>query len=679
MKLTPARTPRAGGRMTALPFLIVALAISEVATAPAAPPIADFPVPSISSDPTTIAVGPDANMWFTEQATNKIGRITPLGGVTEYAVPNAPAGIVAGPDGNLWITEPSANKIARMTPSGLASEFSVPTTDGYPFRIAVGADGNLWFTEQRGNKIGRISTSGVIAEFLRTNSGSHPTGIAAGPDGNIWYTVLSGGVTCDPIACHPTEQPWIGRITPGGVITEFPLTIGSQPSGISSGPDGNVWFTELVANKIGRITPSGNVTEFPIPSAHNQDLGGGRIHFGVFAGPEDIAAGADGNVWFTESVSNRIGRVSVSGHITEFQNPTSCPEGLGLDCLTGIASGPHGEVWATQPAANRIARIDILSDPTINLFWRQTQTGDLDLWSMNGPRVNAALRLASGVALEWQIVGIGDLDFNGVDDLIWRNNRTGDVAAWLMKGSSVIESAVVSPGVPLNWQIIGVGDVSGDGKADLIWRDKETGDVAVWEMNGAAVNVDYGYGLPAPVTPVISTGLPLTWQLAGVGDLDGDGYADLIWRDSARGDVSAWLMTRPSPFKGNWIWQSSIVKPPATDDTFPPSPGIPPLLWQIAGVGDVNGDGKADLIWYSAYGDAGEWIMNGAVANSVVITYGVPLDWRLARVGDFNGDGNVDLVWRNTQSGGVAEWMLYGAAVIGFLNAWGPFEPWQIQ
>ena len=81
MKLTPARTPRAGGRMTALPFLIVALAISEVATAPAAPPIADFPVPSISSDPTTIAVGPDANMWFTEQATNKIGRITPLGGV----------------------------------------------------------------------------------------------------------------------------------------------------------------------------------------------------------------------------------------------------------------------------------------------------------------------------------------------------------------------------------------------------------------------------------------------------------------------------------------------------------------------------------------------------------------------------------------------------------------------
>ena len=48
-------------------------------------------------------------------------------------------------------------------------------------------------------------------------------------------------------------------------INEFPTpTPGSSPLSITSGPDGNVWFTEKAVNKIGQITPSGSVTEFPI-------------------------------------------------------------------------------------------------------------------------------------------------------------------------------------------------------------------------------------------------------------------------------------------------------------------------------------------------------------------------------------------------------------------------------
>lgn len=54
-----------------------------------------------------------------------------------------------------------------------------------------------------------------------------------------------------------TESIKIGRITPGGTITEFPVpTSKSQPFGIGSGPDGNLWFTEYSGNKIGRITTS---------------------------------------------------------------------------------------------------------------------------------------------------------------------------------------------------------------------------------------------------------------------------------------------------------------------------------------------------------------------------------------------------------------------------------------
>src|SRR6266508_1365537 len=62
---------------------------------------------------------------------------------------------------------------------------------------------------------------------------------------------------------------------------EFPLTAGSGPIEIASGPDGNLWFTELDGNRIGRITTAGLITEFPVPDP-----------------PIAIAAGPDGNLWF---------------------------------------------------------------------------------------------------------------------------------------------------------------------------------------------------------------------------------------------------------------------------------------------------------------------------------------------------------------------------------------------
>src|ERR1700674_4539671 len=57
-----------------------------------------------------IAPGPDGNIWFSSQGmdgSGKVGRITPLGVITEFATPGvgAPGGITAGPDGNLWLTQ----------------------------------------------------------------------------------------------------------------------------------------------------------------------------------------------------------------------------------------------------------------------------------------------------------------------------------------------------------------------------------------------------------------------------------------------------------------------------------------------------------------------------------------------------------------------------------------------
>ena len=78
-----------------------------------------FPVPTATSQPYDITAGPDGNLWFTEYAGNKIGRITPAGVITEINVPavdSAPYGITAGPDGNIWFAESFGGRIGRITP-----------------------------------------------------------------------------------------------------------------------------------------------------------------------------------------------------------------------------------------------------------------------------------------------------------------------------------------------------------------------------------------------------------------------------------------------------------------------------------------------------------------------------------------------------------------------------------
>jgi virginiamycin B lyase len=53
-------------------------------------------------------------------------------------------------------------------------------------------------------------------------------------------------------------------MTLDGTFTEYPLTPGSFPNRIVVGPDGALWFTELNTDKIGRITTRGTLSEYPI-------------------------------------------------------------------------------------------------------------------------------------------------------------------------------------------------------------------------------------------------------------------------------------------------------------------------------------------------------------------------------------------------------------------------------
>ena len=112
--------------------------------------------------------------------------------------------------------------------------------------MALGADGNVWFSEAQARKIGRITPGGYITE-VPMPAAAVPFGIVAGADKNLWITV--------------TRAPMIYRMTPKGDFTAFPLPQKSMAILITAGPDGNLWFTEPNGN-IGRLTTAGDVKEF---------------------------------------------------------------------------------------------------------------------------------------------------------------------------------------------------------------------------------------------------------------------------------------------------------------------------------------------------------------------------------------------------------------------------------
>jgi streptogramin lyase len=303
----------------------------------------DFAIPTAGSNPLAITHGPDGNLWFTENAANQIGEIDAnTGMISEFALPTAnsgPLGILSAPDGMLWITENAADQIAQFNPvTHLFQEFPIPTPNSAPAGITLGPDGNIWFTEFLASQLGQINPySFAINEFpIQTEVGPGPTGgsggpvaivgpigITTGPDGRLWFTEnLANRIGTMDAYTH--------------AVSEFPIaTPASAPLNITTGPDGNLWFTETNGNKIGEISPTTDVqVEYPLPRP-------GSAPFNLVEGP-------DGNVWFTENGSSQLGE-------KVWAKAVSALFGIGQEATVGTPFGTLLETQVTDSMGNPVA------------------------------------------------------------------------------------------------------------------------------------------------------------------------------------------------------------------------------------------------------------------------------------------------------------------------------------
>lgn len=251
-----------------------------------------FAIPDPGAIVFGIAKGPDKALWFSVWNQPTVGRVTPGGAFTLFNTGTAVTDsndILAGPDGNLWFAT-DFQGLGRTTPAGVTQFFNTLTNGSQTTGVTVGGDGNIWYVQccPSTPQIGRMATDGSgVAQFdVGFGAAGFSFGIASTKT-RIWFV--------DP------AHRRIGRINFDGThLKYFTAGLTGDPAAIVDGPDGNLYFAES-QSQVGRITPAGVITEYPIPGL------AGTTNFPVLG----MSVGPDKNIWFVSNAHAQVGMLKI--------------------------------------------------------------------------------------------------------------------------------------------------------------------------------------------------------------------------------------------------------------------------------------------------------------------------------------------------------------------------------
>jgi virginiamycin B lyase len=285
----------------------------------------------LPSSSLTTAISSENNnaVWYTVQALGELGKLDKITGET-HSIPlgkgSAPHGVIIGPDNAPWVTDGGLNAIVRVDPV-TENVIIFPLPKGSPYAnlntATFDKNGTLWFTGQSGI-YGKLNVSSGQIKIFDAPRGPGPYGISTTPNGTVYFASLAGS--------------YIGRIDAktGSTTVIEPPTPDQGPRRVWSDSQGNIWISEWNVGKLGMYDPSNNKwKEWKLPGVN-------PMPYAIFVDKKDD------KVWLSDFGANALLIFDPNTEKFEtFKIPS--PNANVRQILGG-----NGEIWGAESGTDKL-------------------------------------------------------------------------------------------------------------------------------------------------------------------------------------------------------------------------------------------------------------------------------------------------------------------------------------
>jgi hypothetical protein len=217
-------------------------------------------------------------------------------------------------------------------------------------------------------------------------------------------------------------------------------------------------------------------------------------------------------------------------------------------------------------------------------------SSQIGIWVMNSTTVSS-FQVIGSTSSQYLNSGMGDFTGDGQTDLLFHNSVTGEIASWQVSNNALGPAAPkVLGSAPSFYQVVAVGDFTGDHQDDILFRNLNTGEIAEWQITNNALG---------PAAPHVVGSTSTSYHVVGTGDFDNTGANDILFRHE-NGQIAMWLLTSA----GDLLGAPATVGGPVAAN------------FHVDGVGDLNGDGRSDIVFRDQDGVLIEWLMNGSTIQT---------------------------------------------------------------